>query len=219
MKPNICVQVILLACFAGCAAPPGGQHDVTERHRRPANTLRHYHGGATDPDWLARAARFHGHLGPWLVMGAMIGQDAIRRLGTDGYWAIEVMVWLPPERQCQPWSCILDGLQFSTGATLGKQNIRMGWSPGRTLTDRPAVSVIRREAPGQLSSGYIYRLKPETAAELSELDPKRFEELSREIATRPTTTLFDVELLAGADIRPEICNTLSTAIARPADNR
>jgi len=70
---------------------------------------------------LKEAERFHGHLGPWLVLGILMGDFAIRRLKAKKYFGIDVKVWGVDKK---PKSCLIDGLQLSTGATYGKGNIQ-----------------------------------------------------------------------------------------------
>jgi formylmethanofuran dehydrogenase subunit E len=198
-----CLSLPVLFLLSGCAGPrPTERATDLPAHEEPT-MLHHYQPEAADPDWLIRAGEFHGHLGPWLVLGSMIGQDALKRLDTDGYWNIEITVWLPPQRQRQPWSCILDGLQVSTGATLGKQNIRMAFSPEVTSANRPAVFVVRRETASAPRAGYAYRLKPQAAAELASLRPDRLEGLSRDIANRTVSDLFEVQPLPDNRLGPE----------------
>jgi len=69
---------------------------------------------------LEQAVRFHGHLGPWLVLGVLMGEYATKALKAKKYFGIEVKVWGANKR---PQSCLIDGLQLSTGATYGKGNI------------------------------------------------------------------------------------------------
>lgn len=71
---------------------------------------------------LEEARRYHGHLGPWLVLGLRIGQVALERLRARKHFGVEVRVECPPQ---PPPSCLVDGLQFSTGATYGKRNIEL----------------------------------------------------------------------------------------------
>lgn len=66
--------------------------------------------------------RFHGHLGPWLALGLKIGADAYAKLQFRSHFGVKVLVKGPMRR---PITCMLDGLQWSTGATLGKGNIAM----------------------------------------------------------------------------------------------
>jgi formylmethanofuran dehydrogenase subunit E len=68
---------------------------------------------------LQHAARFHGHLGPHLVLGIRMGLLAKSRLEGDPFnLAAEIHTQNRP-----PHSCIVDGMQFSSGCTLGKGNI------------------------------------------------------------------------------------------------
>ncbi len=72
-------------------------------------------------EFLSRAIEFHGHLGPYLVLGLKAGLYANQTLGRDPMKTeafIETRV-TPPE------SCFADGVQFSTGCTFGKGNIHL----------------------------------------------------------------------------------------------
>lgn len=70
---------------------------------------------------LNGAVRFHGHLGPYLVLGLLAGELALKILKAKKYFGLEVRVWGANNR---PKSCLIDGLQLSTGATYGKGNIK-----------------------------------------------------------------------------------------------
>jgi formylmethanofuran dehydrogenase subunit E len=66
-------------------------------------------------------AAFHGHLGPYIVLGYRIGRYARKRLGNDpfGITARIYCAGQPPE------SCLADGVQLGSGCTLGKRNIEI----------------------------------------------------------------------------------------------
>jgi len=72
-------------------------------------------------DDLAGLKAFHGHLGPYAVAGFRLGRYALRRLQAEAYFGLETDVWCP---EAPPPSCFLDGIQVSTGCTLGKRNVR-----------------------------------------------------------------------------------------------
>ncbi|MBN1343504.1 MAG: formylmethanofuran dehydrogenase subunit E family protein [Phycisphaerae bacterium] len=76
-----------------------------------------------DPKWLVDAVRLHGHLGPWAAAGLRVGQAALSDLDCDGYFDIRIDVSGPIAKP--PPRCIVDGLQFATGATLGKDSIHI----------------------------------------------------------------------------------------------
>jgi len=63
--------------------------------------------------------QFHGHLGPYVAIGYRMGALAREKLGQGKMKAI-VFTGLKP-----PISCAVDGIQVSTGSTLGKGLIRV----------------------------------------------------------------------------------------------
>lgn len=70
---------------------------------------------------LKEAVKFHGHLGPYLILGVLSGDFALKKLRAKKYFGLEVKVWGANKK---PKSCLIDGLQLSTGATFGKGNIQ-----------------------------------------------------------------------------------------------
>jgi len=81
-------------------------------------------------EFLSRATEFHGHLGPYLVLGLKAGLFSNQMLGKDPMKtkAIIRTKTTPPE------SCFADGVQFSTGCTLGKGNISLEEGEGLVVT-------------------------------------------------------------------------------------
>jgi len=69
---------------------------------------------------LKEAVKFHGHLGPYLVLGILAGNAALNKLKCKKYFGIGVRVWGATEK---PKSCLIDGLQLAAGSTYGKGNI------------------------------------------------------------------------------------------------
>jgi formylmethanofuran dehydrogenase subunit E len=75
---------------------------------------------------LKEAEKFHGHLGPYLVLGILAGEFALKKLRCKKYFGLDVKVWGANKK---PSSCLIDGLQLSTGSTYGKGNIEKLNSP------------------------------------------------------------------------------------------
>lgn len=69
-----------------------------------------------------RLIEFHGHLGPYVLMGLRMGMRAMADLALQKHFGVEVTVNCADR---PPQSCIIDGLQIATGATYGKRNIRL----------------------------------------------------------------------------------------------
>jgi len=117
---------------------------------------------------LADAVRFHGHLGPYLVLGILAGETALRRLKCKRYFGLDVKV-RGAERK--PKSCLIDGLQLSTGATYGKGNIKKlsGGAVKIFFSPRDNSSALNLE----LKDNIIQELEGAKAHKDSELLAKR----------------------------------------------
>jgi len=79
-------------------------------------------------DVLEEAVRFHGHLGPFLVLGLRAGLVGVKHLGNapSSIKAIVETGTRPPR------SCFIDGIQFASGCTFGKGNIEV--KPGNNVS-------------------------------------------------------------------------------------
>jgi formylmethanofuran dehydrogenase subunit E len=70
---------------------------------------------------LADLAAFHGHLGPYIVLGYRIGKYVRGNFCDDPFR-------MKAEVRCSgapPQSCLADGVQLGSGCTLGKRNIEI----------------------------------------------------------------------------------------------
>jgi len=151
-----------------------------------------YRRQASDPTWLVKAAEFHGHLGPWLIVGAMVGDHALKQLETRGHWLIDVTCSMPADKHKPPFTCLLDGLQTSSGATMGKCNLHLTWEPKRWGDAWPVIAVVRPAREGQAAAGVLYKPRPALKAFLERMTPDRIEELSREMARTRVEDFFEV---------------------------
>ena len=79
---------------------------------------------------LERAVDFHGHLGPFLVLGVRMGMIARSALSPKSLadMTASMLVELRP-----PVSCTIDGVQVSSGCTLGKGTIEVSNSNDRVM--------------------------------------------------------------------------------------
>lgn len=66
-------------------------------------------------------AAFHGHLGPYIVLGYRMGRYARRHFCNDPF-QIKAAVYCSGS---PPQSCLADGVQIGSGCTLGKRNIEI----------------------------------------------------------------------------------------------
>ena len=71
---------------------------------------------------LDRAVDFHGHLGPFLILGMRMGiiaRSMLRPQNQDGLSAVVFVESTPPA------SCTIDGIQVASKCTLGRGTIRV----------------------------------------------------------------------------------------------
>lgn len=126
-------------------------------------------------EMIERGIEFHGHLGPFLVLGIRMGLAALRELGSTGYSGIQADV----RAGCTPpMSCLVDGIQISTGCTLGKGNI----------TSLPEG---RAEATFSSNGGSVtYLVKEEVLGQIRTLAQDSLEDFSWQLSQEPDQALF-----------------------------
>jgi formylmethanofuran dehydrogenase subunit E len=129
-------------------------------------------------EFLQRAVEFHGHLGPYLVLGLRAGLYANQELGRDPMKtkAIIQTKTTPPE------SCFADGVQLSTGCTFGKGNISLQKGEGLLVTFR------------KNSQKLTLKLKKEIIEEMNSLpsEEEAWEDLARDLYKREVEKIFEI---------------------------
>ena len=136
-------------------------------------------------DLLEEAASFHSHLGPFLVLGLKAGKLALRELRTkQGDSKLSAQIELPYRI---PISCLLDGVQFSTGCTIGNKRLSFVDSTDITLSFTRSEKTIRltlKTAAFQLLNR-LFRGE--------DLDDKELRDLSHTVATTKEDELFNMK--------------------------
>jgi formylmethanofuran dehydrogenase subunit E len=183
-----CVAFVCVAIFAGiCIAA-----DTIEKLPTP-----HYRAKDSDPAWLKSAAQYHGHLGPMMVFGARMGMAALKAVDAKGYFDVEITCEGPLAKP--PASCFLDGLQVSTGATLGKRNLTWidakeivvrvkNTETGKTATLRPTETFLKllpQPAPDSKKT-------PDSKQREQSRNHHAADDLARKIATMPEAEILSV---------------------------
>lgn len=135
---------------------------------------------------VREAAAFHGHLGPFLVIGVRMGLIGLRELKTNKndprLQATAVL------KQTPPFSCIIDGIQTTTHCTVGNGKLRLE-NKQQIIS---AVFSINKERQVTVT------LKPTKFEEMKKALPKNRQsskniQLAREIAFTPEKELFTVK--------------------------
>jgi formylmethanofuran dehydrogenase subunit E len=158
----------------------------------------HYQRLDSDPAWLAYAAQFHGHLGPWATAGTRLGMAGLRHVGAAGYFDVEVTCEGPFAEP--PKSCFLDGVQVATGATLGKRNlgyVRADEISVRVKNIRSGQQIEIRPSAKLLELLNSFQPKPKADDPVSgDHDDRSHSDDDLESLARKIATMRDGEILA-----------------------
>lgn len=132
---------------------------------------------------IKKAADFHGHLGPFLVIGVRMGLIGVRELevkGNDEMLHVTAML-----KYSVPFSCVVDGIQVATKCTIGNKKLRLRSSSGIAarfeLQRREQVTVA-------VDPTAFERLKNELLSE--NVPPEEVRKLAYLLASMPEEELF-----------------------------
>jgi len=134
---------------------------------------------------IKKAADFHGHLGPFLVIGVRMGTltKKILNVNAGKNNKLRITARLP---LLTPFSCIIDGIQATTQCTIGNQKLKMENSQTKIIVYfelKNSYKALRIHVDPKI----IKELKNRYSEGASN------EELAQEIASIPESQLFIIE--------------------------
>lgn len=135
---------------------------------------------------LKKATDLHGHFGPFLTLGVRMGLLGLKELGAEkGDAQLDVMVML---EYTLPFSCMLDGIQMSTGCTIG--NKRLTWKESEEFGAKFLLKNNGREVEVKVNSSLVQELchRLENTQSTDEI----VRQLAVEMGTRSEKELFSV---------------------------
>ncbi|MDR3664267.1 MAG: formylmethanofuran dehydrogenase subunit E family protein, partial [Mycobacterium sp.] len=138
--------------------------------------------GPSPTECLARVKEIHGSAGPWAVAGYRIGERALTELGLPRYSLSLLVVHRCPAQV--RYSCIADGIQAATGASLGKLNLKVEAAPAQALKTVVEDRKTRRRL--------TFVLRPDFAETIRDVAPDRLEAEGRRVAGLPDDEMFTV---------------------------
>ena len=140
--------------------------------------------GKAPADWYGEIQRYHGHVGPWNVLGWRIGQAALREFQSQwGQHELDVVCYVPTQT---PFTCLVDGLSVGTGNSQGRLDLRMA----EVLACRQVfVAVGRKDGKGEVLE---FRPQSEYLKSILSQPVEKLEALCQECAKAPEDKLFTV---------------------------
>jgi len=135
---------------------------------------------------LEKAVNFHGHLGPFLVLGIRMGLIALRELRLErGNPKLRVTVMTKPS---VPFSCVIDGIQAATRCTVGNRKLRLRNSP------KNIVAKFRILEGNKVTVTLNPAKQEELEKRLSKhASSQKVEKIARSIISMPERELFKVK--------------------------
>ena len=134
---------------------------------------------AQNEEFLSQAVKFHGHLGPYMILGLRAGLFANQVLEKDPMNTEAIIETLPKP----PQSCFVDGVQFATGCTMGKRNISLVEGEGLKATFKKDKKIL------------TLTLKQEVIDEINSLPPdeeEAWENLAKDLYQREIENIFKI---------------------------
>jgi formylmethanofuran dehydrogenase subunit E len=134
---------------------------------------------------LVKAVEFHGHGGPFMVIGLRMGLTALKALDAQGWFDLTCRVglcWRPPD------SCIIDGIQSSTGCTMGKHNLEVQKEEDKIMAEFSGSDKLLKIVLKQ-------RVLMEVRGVLAKGDEGSVKELVVELIKADDYALFDVDIV------------------------
>ena len=142
-------------------------------------------------NWWNEIKQAHGHVGPWNVLGWLMGKAALRELGaTWGQHELDIVCHIPLKT---PYSCMADGLVVGTGNSIGRLDIRLG--EVMTMTE-VYVSVRRKDGTGPV---LLFKPNQKYMSKIRHQPDEQLEALSHECAQIPEKELFEIEKTQPSD--------------------
>jgi formylmethanofuran dehydrogenase subunit E len=167
---NIACLLLAIFCIAPLLASSQQNHGQSQK--------------AESSEAMEQVRQVHGGTGPFAVAGYRIGERALKELKLKrGGFDFEVTHEAPAEVQ---WSCIVDGLQAATGASLGKLNLRM----------------LKVDSPNQLRSvvtsreskqSVTFKLRESFIKHFLNLPHEKLEAAGAEVLKLPDEEIFEIE--------------------------
>jgi len=135
---------------------------------------------------VREAVDFHGHLGPFLVIGVRMGLIGLRELKTTrGDSKLQATTIL---KRAVPFSCTIDGIQVATQCTVGNGKLKLK-STQKTVSAEFKLNRERQVTVTLKSTKFeeLKRSMPKSARSYKNI------QLAREVASSPEKELFIIE--------------------------
>jgi len=138
---------------------------------------------------IEAAERFHGHLGPFLIVGLKMGLLALRKLGKPGEnGQLQATV---KTKLKTPYTCALDGIQIATQCTIGNRRLKLENVFSSTIAAKFRLENSEREIEVFVKPEFLRELEKKVLGKKASSQEMR--RLAWKVASTPEDEIFIVE--------------------------
>jgi len=130
-----------------------------------------------------RAVRFHGHPGVFLAIGIRMGLLALEYLNSKGHFELEAFI---QTRERPPYRCLLDGIQFSTGCTIGKGNLNIQY------TDDKIFGFFKTESGKEIKIEVLPEFLEQIKMQIKSIDRFDMHDVAKQVLQMDEKEIFRV---------------------------
>jgi formylmethanofuran dehydrogenase subunit E len=124
----------------------------------------------------------HGGHGPFAVAGYRIGERALKDLSASrSSFSLEVIHKTPAEVQ---WTCIADGVQAATGASVGKMNLKI-----ESASVEDVETIVRDKKSGRT---LVFHIQPSFTKRYLDLPHEKLASAGAEAIALPDDAIFTI---------------------------
>ena len=130
-----------------------------------------------------QSVRFHGHPGVFLAIGIRMGLLALRYLNSKGHFELEALI---QTRERPPYQCLLDGIQFSTGCTIGKGNLNIQYS------DDEIFGIFKTESGKKIKIEVLSEFLEQIKKQIKDMDRFKMNDVAKQVLQMDEQEMFRV---------------------------
>jgi formylmethanofuran dehydrogenase subunit E len=130
-----------------------------------------------------QAVLFHGHPGVFLAIGIRMGLLALKYLNSKGHFELEAFI---QTRERPPYRCLLDGIQFSTGCTIGKGNLSIKYS------DDEIFGVFKTESGKEIKIVVLSEFLEHIKKQIKDMDRFKMHDVAKKVLQMDKKEIFHV---------------------------
>ncbi|MFX1518319.1 MAG: FmdE family protein [Promethearchaeota archaeon] len=132
-----------------------------------------------------QAVQFHGHPGVFIAIGVRMGLLALKYLNSKGYFDLQALI---QTKKKPPYQCLLDGIQISTGSTIGKGNLNIQYS------DDEIFGIFETESGKRIKIVVLPEFLEQIKKQIKDMDRFKMHDVAEQVLKMDEQEMFRVSI-------------------------